>query len=173
MRFGEATDFSIRILKGGDKCRLFPEAWAWHKRRTDFDKFFKQVFNSGIARINLHKRHPGSMKLVHMLPMAFTVGVIGLLIVAVVLRFVAVGGVPFGKGTLPWFVIPLLPIILYILMIFVDASVRNKSLVIGFLAVEAAFVQLFGYGFGFLKAWWERCILNRGEFAAYEKNFYD
>jgi hypothetical protein len=46
-------------------------------------------------------------------------------------------------------------------------------MVVGFLAVEAAFVQLFGYGFGFLKAWWERCVLNRGEFAAYEKNFYD
>jgi hypothetical protein len=76
---------------------LFPEAWVWHKRRTDFDKFFKQVFNSGIARINLQKRHPGSMKLVHMLPMVFTVGVIGLLIAAVILRFVAVGGVALAK----------------------------------------------------------------------------
>jgi hypothetical protein len=112
------------------------------------------------------------MKLVHLLPMLFTVGVIALLIAAVVLRFVP-GGVAFGKGVLPWFVLPLFPIILYILMIFVDASVQNKSLVIGFLAVEAAFVQLFGYGFGFIKAWWERCILGRGEFAAYEKNFYE
>jgi glycosyltransferase involved in cell wall biosynthesis len=172
MRFGEDIDFSIRIFKGGYKCRLFPGAWVWHKRRTDFDKFFKQVFNSGIARINLQKRHPGSMKLVHLLPMLFTVGVIALLIAAVVLRFVP-GGVAFGKGVLPWFVLPLFPIILYILMIFVDASVQNKSLVIGFLAVEAAFVQLFGYGFGFIKAWWERCILGRGEFAAYEKNFYE
>ena len=113
------------------------------------------------------------MKLVHLLPMVFTVGVIALLVAAVVLRFVAVGGVEFGKGILPWFILPLLPILLYVLMIFADASVKNKSAVIGFLAVEAAFVQLFGYGFGFLKAWWERCVLNRGEFAAYEKNFYD
>ena len=173
MRFGEDIDFSIRIFKGGYKCRLFPEAWVWHKRRTDFDKFFKQVFNSGIARINLHKRHPGSMKLVHLLPMVFTVGVIALLLAAVVLRFVATGGVSFGQGELPWFIIPLLPIVLYILMIFVDASIQNKNMVVGFLAVEAAFVQLFGYGFGFLKAWWERCVMNRGEFAAYEKNFYD
>lgn len=172
MRFGEDIDFSIRIFKEGYKCRLFPEAWVWHKRRTDFDKFFKQVFNSGIARINLHKRHPGSMKLVHLLPMVFTVGVITLLAAAVTLRFVQ-GGVALGQGVLPWFMLPLLPLVLYILMIFVDASVRNKSMVIGFLSVEAAFVQLFGYGFGFLKAWWERCVLNRGEFAAYEKNFYD
>jgi hypothetical protein len=105
--------------------------------------------------------------------MVFTVGVIALLLAAVVLRFVATGGMSFGQGELPWFIIPLLPIVLYILMIFVDASIHNKSMVVGFLAVEAAFVQLFGYGFGFLKAWWERCVLNRGEFAAYEKNFYD
>ena len=33
MRFGEDIDFSIRIFKGGYRCRLFPEAWVWHKRR--------------------------------------------------------------------------------------------------------------------------------------------
>ena len=35
MRFGEDIDFSIRIFKAGCSCRLFPEAWVWHKRRTD------------------------------------------------------------------------------------------------------------------------------------------
>ena len=34
MRFGEDIDFSTRIFKGGYACRLFPEAWVWHKRRT-------------------------------------------------------------------------------------------------------------------------------------------
>ena len=63
MRFGEDIDLSLRIYKSGASCRLFPEAWVWHKRRTDFKKFFKQVHNSGIARINLMKRHPGSLKL--------------------------------------------------------------------------------------------------------------
>lgn len=58
MRFGEDIDFSIRIFKGGYRCRLFPGAWVYHKRRTDFKKFFKQVHNSGIARINLYKNIP-------------------------------------------------------------------------------------------------------------------
>ena len=58
MRFGEDIDFSIRIFKGGYRCRLFPEAWVWHKRRTDFTKFFRQVHNSGIARIHLYKKYP-------------------------------------------------------------------------------------------------------------------
>ena len=56
MRFGEDIDFSIRIFKAQLRCRLFPEAWVWHKRRTDFRKFFRQVYNSGIARINLYKK---------------------------------------------------------------------------------------------------------------------
>lgn len=71
MRFGEDIDFSTRIFKGGYSCRLFPEAWVWHKRRTDLKKFFKQVHNSGIARINLTKRHPGTLKAVHLLPAVF------------------------------------------------------------------------------------------------------
>ena len=75
MRFGEDIDFSIRIFKGGYTCRLFPGAWVYHKRRTDFRKFFKQVHNSGIARINLYKKYPESLKLVHLLPAAFTLGV--------------------------------------------------------------------------------------------------
>lgn len=173
MRFGEDIDFSIRIFKEGYACRLFPEAWVWHKRRTDLDKFFRQVFNSGIARINLQKRHPGSMKLVHLLPTAFTVGVILLVLLAMILRFAATGGVPFGHTVIGWWILPLLPLLLYILMLFIDASKQNRSMVIGFLAVEAAFVQLFGYGLGFLKALWERCVMKKGEFSAYEKNFYD
>ena len=75
MRFGEDIDFSYRIVEAGYKTMLFPSTWVWHKRRTDFRKFWRQVYNSGIARINLEKRHPGTMKLVHLLPTVFTIGV--------------------------------------------------------------------------------------------------
>lgn len=165
MRFGEDIDFSYRIVEAGYTSRLFPEAWVWHKRRTDFDKFFKQVFNSGIARINLEKRHPGTMKLVHLLPMVFTVGVIALIVCALLLRF--------AFPEKPYFCIPLAPIILFILLIFCDATIRTKNLVIGYYSVIASFLQLMGYGFGFLKAWWLRCVLGKDEFTAFEKNFYD
>lgn len=36
----------------------------------------------------------------------------------------------------------------------------------------AAYVQLTGYGCGFIEAWWKRCVMGKSEFAAYEKNFY-
>ena len=127
------------------------------------EKFFKQVFNSGIARINLEKRHPGTLKAVHLLPAAFTVGVAVLVAVSLVLRL---------TGSYLW-MYTILPVVLYCLLLFIDASRQNRSMSIGLLAVEAAFVQLTGYGLGFMKAWWLRCVLHRGEFCAFEKKFYD
>lgn len=155
MRFGEDIDFSIRIFKGGYRCRLFPEAWVWHKRRTDLKKFFKQVYNSGIARINLYKKYPESLKVVHLLPAAFTVGC----------ALVVLAGL---------FVCPYawLLLALFALIIFTDAALRNKSVRIGVLSVMAAFVQLTGYGSGFLSAWWKRCVLRKDAFSAFDKNFY-
>ena len=154
MRFGEDIDFSYRIVEAGYRPQLFPDAWVWHKRRTDFRKFFRQVYNSGIARINLEKRHPGTMKLVHLLPTVFTLGVIGLLIISLFWPLACV------------------PIILYSLIILIDSSLKNKNLWVGILSISAAFVQLMGYGFGFIESWWKRCVLKKDEFTAFEKNFY-
>ena len=154
MRFGEDIDFSYRIVEAGNMPRLIPDAWVWHKRRTDFRKFFRQVYNSGIARINLEKRHPGTMKLVHLLPTVFTLGVIGLLLITL------------------FYPLACVPIILYSLLICIDSSIKNKSLWVGILSIPAAFVQLMGYGFGFIESWWKRCVLKQSEFTAFEKNFY-
>lgn len=174
MRFGEDIDFSIRIFKAGCRCRLFPEAWVWHKRRTDFRKFWRQVFNSGIARINLYKKYPDSLKPVHLLPAAFTVGVFGLsllFILGIALFFL----LPAGMQQAPGIVVSLAalaPVVLYAGVIFFDATAKTGSGRIGLLSVAAAFVQLLGYGCGFLQAWWRRCVRGKDEFAAYEKNFY-
>ncbi|MBR4565473.1 MAG: glycosyltransferase [Prevotella sp.] len=172
MRFGEDIDFSYRIVEAGYKTALIPEAWVWHKRRTDFRKFFRQVSNSGRARINLEKRHPGTMKLVHLLPTVFTLGVIGLLLCTAILLFLA----PCLS------LLALSPIILYSLIICIDSSIINKSLWVGVLSIPAAFVQLIGYGLGFIEQWWKRCVLKQpealpadlseAERQALEKKFY-
>jgi len=133
--YGEDIDFSIRIYKAGYSCRLFPEAWVWHKRRTDFRKFWRQVYNSGYARINLWRMYPEALKPVHALPSVFTLGVVGLIVLA-----------PFTCG---WSLVLLL---LYALLILIDSSIQSKSLKVGFLAVAAVFVQLIGYGIGFLES---------------------
>ena len=162
MRFGEDIDFSTRLIRSGHVSRLFQSAWVWHKRRTDLRKFFKQVHNSGIARIHLTKRHPGTLKAVHMLPAVFTLGCALLVVLAVAAALL---------GCPHWWAL-LLPFVLFALIIGVDATRSERSVGVGWRAVAAAYVQLTGYGSGFLRAWWTRCVLRRGEFEAFKANFY-
>ena len=163
MRFGEDIDFSTRIFKSGYRCRLFPEAWVYHKRRTDLKKFFKQVHNSGIARIHLSHRHPGTHKLVHLLPAVFTLGVAFLLVLALL-------SLCFGCeiGTF----VSLSPLLLFALLIGVDATRQSRSLAVGITSIAAAFVQLTGYGTGYLSAWWRCNVRGEGEFEAFSQTFY-
>jgi glycosyltransferase involved in cell wall biosynthesis len=173
MRFGEDIDFSYRIVEAGYQTALLPDAWVWHKRRTDFRKFFRQVYNSGIARINLSKRHPGTLKLVHLLPTVFTVGVILLVLIGAFGRIMMVYGNPDDFRLWYWVVVAALaPILFYSLVIFIDSTVKNRSLMVGLLSIPAAFVQLMGYGLGFIESWWKRCVLKKDEFQAFEKTFY-
>ncbi len=155
MRFGEDIDMSIRILKDGFTVKLIEKAYVFHKRRTDFKKFYKQVFNSGIARINLTRLHPGTLKIVHLLPALFTVGLGILLLLALFIdwRFL-------------W------PIFLLMLILLVDASARNKNLMIGLLSVPAGFIQLIGYGSGFLYAFWNNVLLRKEKSEAFKHTFY-
>ena len=173
MRFGEDIDFSYRIVEAGYQPRLFPKAWVWHKRRTDFRKFFRQVYNSGIARINLEKRHPGTLKLVHLLPTVFTIGVISLILIGAFGRIMMVYGNPDDFRLWYWVVVAALaPILFYCLVILIDSTRQSRSLKVGFLSIPAAFTQLMGYGLGFIESWWKRCVLKQDEFQAFEKNFY-
>ena len=155
MRFGEDVDLSIRILDKGFTTQLIRDAFVYHKRRTNLRLFFKQVYNSGIARINLQLRHPGTLKLVHALPALFTLGLILLMLLSILVNiFFAV------------------PILFHILLLFLGATVKNKSLSIGFLAVVTSYTQFIAYGSGFLNALWRRMILGRDEFSAFDRNFY-
>ncbi len=127
MRFGEDVDFSMRVVEAGYTTALIPDAWLFHKRRTDFRKFFRQVRNSGKARIALTRRHPGSLRLVHLFPLGF-----------VVLSLI----LPFD--------------VLYALLVFADSTIKNKSPKVGLLSVAAAYVQLWGYGIGFVAGLFEK-----------------
>ncbi len=156
MRFGEDIDMSIRILNSGFKTALIKEAYVYHKRRTNFKQFFKQIFNSGIARINLYKRHPSSLKIVHTFPSIFLLGVVFFMILAI-----------FISG---YFILPLA---LYSLLVFVDSTYKNKDLRIGIISIFAAYIQLLGYGSGFLTACWKRIILSNKEYSTFVDTFYD
>lgn len=156
MRFGEDIDMSIRILDKGFKTALIKEAYVYHKRRTSLRQFYKQVYNSGIARINLYKRHPGSLKKVHALPALFVLGCIFLLVLAALVS--------------AYF---LAPLGMYTLLLILDSTTKNKSVSVGILSAVTSYVQLFGYGSGFLTALWKRILFSKEEFSAFTDNFYE
>lgn len=156
MRFGEDIDMSIRLVKAGFSTALIADAYVYHKRRTNFKLFYKQIFNSGLARINLYKRHPSSLKFLHFFPLVFTLGwIIALLCLTI-----------FSFALFTYLLAS------YLLLIFMHATKVNRSLSVGFLALLASFIQLSAYGFGFLKGIWERLIMGRGEIASFTENFY-
>jgi len=138
---GEDIDMSIRIKDAGFKTTLIPEAHVYHKRRVDLTKFFRQVNTFGKGRVLLGELHPGSLKPVHLMPAAFVIGNIGLLAISFLLLAV---------GYWKWSLLFLAPIVLYVLGIFCESLIKNKSVKIALLSIVAAYMQLFGYGTGFL-----------------------
>jgi len=152
MRYGEDIDLSTRIFKNGYSCRLFPEAFVYHKRRVKFSSFFRQVKHSGEARVVLKNKYPDTFKLVHLLPSAFVVGNLLLVMLGIFHHWL-------------W----LVPILFYTLAIFIDSLAKNKSLEVALLSIPAAYCQLFGYGLGFLGAAW-RDILSKKQPSQKEKS---
>jgi len=146
-RLGEDIEYSIRIHESGFKIGLIPAAKVYHKRRTSFAQFYKQLHFFGRARINIYKHFPKELKLVHFFPAAFTVG-LGITILsnvfyqplAYLLNFI---------------------FLLYFLMIFFHAWQVNKSVKIAFLSVVASFIQLTAYGLGFIQDFFKRIIFKQ------------
>ena len=153
MRYGEDIDLSTRIFKGGYSCRLFPEAFVYHKRRVKLTAFFRQVKHSGEARIVLKDKYPETFKLVHLLPAAFVVGIVLLVLACLVHLILAV--ILTGRFSW-WALLWLAPILLYAMMVFVDSLIKNKNLKVALLSVPAAYCQLFGYGLGFIGAFFRK-----------------
>ena len=143
--FSEDIDMSTRIKQGGFSIGLIRQAPVWHKRRIYMRKFLRQVYVFGMSRITLKLLYPDSLKLVHCLPAVFVIGCIIL--------------IGLGIFVSPWFIFP---IAVYFILIFVGAVVSTRSFKIGLLAVPAAIIQLWGYGCGFIKAFFTKIILKRG-----------
>jgi len=132
---GEDPDLTIRIWNKGYETKLIPEAFVYHKRRIDWNKFFIQVNKFGMVRPILNKWHPGTAKITYWFPTLFCLG----FIVALLLLVFKI-------------ILPLFLYAFYFIVIFVDSLVKNKSLSVAFLSIIAICIQFIGYGFGFLKS---------------------
>lgn len=135
-RMGEDIEFSIRIMKKGFKVGLINEAYVFHKRRTSFKQFYKQLHFFGRARINIYRFFSNELKLVHFFPAVFTLYLFSLPILFLF------------KRDLLCILSPLL--LIYFLVILIDAFVKTKSIKITFLSILAVVTMLTGYGIGFL-----------------------
>lgn len=146
-RLGEDIEYSIRIHENGFKIGLIPAAKVFHKRRTSFGQFYKQLHFFGRARINIYKHFPSELKLVHFFPAVFTCGVI----FTILMNFVWPPLAFIGNFIL----------LLYFAMIFFHSWQVNKSLKVAFFSIIASFIQLTAYGLGFMQDFFKRVVFKQ------------
>ncbi|MFM6948202.1 MAG: glycosyltransferase [Aquirufa sp.] len=136
-RMGEDIEFSIRCISLGFKSGLLPEAFIYHKRRTSFIQFYKQLHFFGRARINISRFYPKELKLVHYIPLAYFIFFWNTILMNILFTELGI----YLSGIL----------IFYWLLIFIDGLFQSKNLIVAFLGIIAANIQLLAYGKGFLE----------------------
>ncbi len=158
LRHGQDIEYSNRILSSGLKITFIPDALVYHRRRTTIRQFFKQVFNWGVARINLFHIDKNLLELIHFLP------ALSLLISIAVLV---------GCFILPKVFYPILIISSHlILIVSIYGSLKYKSIFMIFYLPVIIPIQIFGYGLGFIWAFLNHSILNKRELVGFKKKYY-
>jgi len=132
---GEDPDLALRIKSLGFKTALFLDCYVYHKRRVSWGSFANQVYKFGLVRPILNSWHPKSRNIIFYFPSLFSLG----FLLSIALLFL----------NIIWLS---LFYVLYFLIIFLDALIKEKSIIIAVLSICSVFVQFFGYGFAFLKS---------------------
>lgn len=157
LRHGQDIELSHRIHKNDSKVILLIDAIVYHRRRTTLKKFFRQVFNWGVARINLGKIDSAMLEPVHFIPAIATILIFTLLLASF-------------YSDIAKYLIYFSIVLLTLASIF--GSIKKRNIFILFLLLIIIPIQVFGYGFGFIFAFSKRFILNQKEFTGYTKNYY-
>jgi len=155
MHPGEDMVFAIEVIRRGFNTRLIEDAYVFHKRRISFKKFYKQVKGFGKTRYIISRHYPDTFKIFFLFPSVFTLGLVAMVFLGVFYSY--------------YFFLLLL---FYILILLADSLVKSRSLKVALLSVAASFVQLCGYGIGFIDAAWKHVVLGKDEFGVFGKSFY-
>ena len=158
LRHGQDIEFSNRVRKSGARIKFLINAIVYHRRRTSIKQFFKQVFNWGVARVNLGKIDPAMLEKIHFLP-SFSL----LMIVACFGIFIL-----FGLPLLQFFIILFIPLIFLSIM----GSINQKDIRIFPYLLVVIPAQIIGYGTGFIQAFIRRFLFKQGEITGFKKNYY-
>lgn len=137
-RMGEDIEFSIRCISLGFKSGLIENAFIYHKRRTSFTQFYKQLHFFGRARINIGRFFPNELKWVHYFPLIYLVGFMFTILMMVSLPQLIFSKILFGG------------LLSYNLIIGLGALITYRSFKIGIYSIIAANIQLMAYGIGFI-----------------------
>ena len=152
---GEDPDLAIRLWELGFQTNLIREAFVFHKRRIDWNKYFTQVNKFGKARPILDFWYPKYSKLTFFAPSVFV-------ITAVLAVILAILGYVFGIYSL----------VGYFIGVLLLSAIKNKSIKIGFLSVAAVAIQFYGYGTGFLKSFIKVRVLKQNPQEAFPELFF-
>ena len=152
---GEDPDLSIRLWKLGYKTKLIFNAYVYHKRRIDWNKFYIQVNKFGLARPILNAWYPEYAKITFWFPTLFLLGFL-FSVISLVFNF-------------PYF---LYCYVVYFALLFISSLSKNKSLEIAFYSVIAAIIQFYGYGRGYLTSFIKIHILKQKPEIAFPKLFF-
>ena len=160
LRHGQDIEFSHRIIESGAKV-LYIDSPVFHKRRTSIKKFFKQVFNWGVARINLYKIDKKMLEVVHVLP--------SLGFIFTVLFLLSYLFCPPCRGFLTYCAYFAA---FYLTMIAAFGGWKYKSLKVFGLLFIIAPIQVLGYGIGLVYNTFRRLVFKKGETAGITRNYY-
>lgn len=152
--FGEDIDLCFRLWNMDFSTQFIPKAFVYHKRRTNWNKFYKQVFNFGASRPILSKQHKNTAKITYWFPLLFSLGLI-----------ISVIGLVFN------FQIILYAYLFYFSLVFIDSLLKNKSFKVAILSILATIIQFFGYGLGFLRSKFRLNILTKSIEETFPKMF--
>ena len=158
LRHGQDIEFSNRIRKSGGRIKFLIDAVVYHRRRTSLKQFFKQVFNWGVARVNLGKIDSSMLEPIHFLPALATL--IGFGIV--------------GTAIYPDFSMDKLFLIILIPLGFISlfgAVKKNDLRIFPYLLIVIP-AQIIGYGLGFILNFIKRFIFNQGSWTGFKKRYY-
>lgn len=156
MRIGEDPDLSMTLWENGFTTAFFDDIAVYHKRRVDFGKFSKQVYQFGCARPILNQRHPNYVKISFAFPTLFMLGYV--------------------MGFLEYFILDRGIILsfygLYTFLVLFHALLLTKNISIAGMAVISTYIQMFSYGYGFLKSWILLNVLRMKPEDAFPHHYY-
>ena len=164
MRIGEDPDLSMRLWENGFETRLFSDSKVIHKRRTSLKKFAKQVYQFGVARPILNQRHPAYVKPTFWFPSLFFLGTLFAWLTFII-------GFVFFEYIFELH-IPMMLWLLYMVLIFIGATIRFNSLKVGLLAMQTTLIQFFNYGYGFLESQFKLNVLKKDPKKAFPTHFH-